>query len=142
MGQQPYWHEQCWLRLQSGYQVDFYGTNPSPTQVHTKIAELAQQHQVPSEIIGAVAYHESIGLFQYGSDGFVVHNIPECECLFNGGQGCTPLANPPPGLGMMQLTGLTATQDYDVGLLITDWQYNLCGRGRGAPFKVQHGAQL
>jgi len=110
----------CWLRAQYGTNTTLTGTNPPLAEIHAAIQQLAQQYNVPVEIIGAVCANESIGVYQWGSDGFVVHNIGECRDLFNG-----TLTNGPPGLGLMQLTGAAAQATGDIPRLITDWRFNL-----------------
>ena len=113
-----YSHSNCWLKYKSGYAGPFTGINPSTSEIFDAIRSLSVQYKVPIEIIGTVCYQESIGLYQYGADGFVVHNLTECKSFYNGAAGF------PPGLGLMQLTGATA-KGYDVNRLITDWRYNL-----------------
>lgn len=121
--QADYEHTDCWLEQNSGYAVDFTGTNPTLGDLKTEIESLSAKYQVPVEIIAAVAYQES-GLYQYGADGFVVHNLEECKQAFNGTNN-----NTPPGLGLMQLTGSTATSmaskmGVPIGQFISDWRCN------------------
>ena len=114
----------CWIERLSNYGVTFTGNNPSLTEIHDKIRSLSLTYNVPIEIIGAVAYQEST-LYQYGSDSFVVHNHVECSYCNDHGV-INPFGTvPPPGLGMMQLTGPTAAGTGNVPRLITDWQFNL-----------------
>jgi len=133
LGQSPQQHSaDCWLENHSGYGISLSGTNPSLGEIHDKIRSLSLTYNVPIEIIAAVAYHES-GLYQYGSDSFVIHNKTECRYCFNDPNhdeinppGTRPKGTaPPPGLGMMQLTGPTASGSSNVPRLITDWQFNL-----------------
>ena len=113
-----YSHSDCWLKYMSGYAGPFTGTNPSTAEIFDAIRSLSVQYKVPIEIIGAVCYQES-GLYQYGGDGFVVHNMTECVNDYYNRTGPKP-----PGLGLMQLTGDTAKK-FNVNLLITDWRDNL-----------------
>ncbi|HLZ15806.1 MAG TPA: hypothetical protein VKQ08_02155, partial [Cyclobacteriaceae bacterium] len=113
----------CWLYKLSGYGAGvgepvFQGVNPQLLDIKTEMITLASQYDVPIEIIAGVCFQES-ELYQYGSDGFLVHNLKECRCAFVGGN-CPP----PPGLGMMQLTGSTA-QGLNPNLLVADWRWNL-----------------
>ncbi|MDP2895843.1 MAG: choice-of-anchor Q domain-containing protein [bacterium] len=118
-GAQPnYWHSDCWLRVQSGYPVSFQGSNPALAEIHAEMRNLATEYNVPVEIIASVCYQES-GVYQYGGDGFLVHNLGECRKLYSGES-----SNAPPGLGLMQLTGDTAEQ-FDRNRLISDWKHNL-----------------
>lgn len=119
-----FYHTDCWLRVNSGYAGSYYGTNLSLDALKSAMQSLAVTYDVPIEIIAAVAYEES-GLYQYGSvDGFVVHNRNECCYAYSTGVINSCGTSPPPGLGLMQLTGATASP-YDKGRLVTDWQYNL-----------------
>lgn len=119
--QTPYDHPvDCWLRAQYGSNTTLTGTNPPLAEIHTASQQLAQQYNVPVEIIGSVCAQESGGVYQWGSDGFIVHNIGECQDLFNATQ-----TNGPPGLGLMMLTGATAQATGDIPRLITDWRFNL-----------------
>jgi hypothetical protein len=128
-------HENCWLSQNSGYSVKFYGANPSVADFQAEIRSLAVLYKVPVERIGAVCHQESVGAYQYDADGysgpghvgtgFVVHNISECEYCFTHGIINFSGSAQPPGLGLMQLTGGTATSTADVGRLITDWRFNL-----------------
>jgi hypothetical protein len=84
------------------------GKNPSMQELDAEIAKVSAAHNVPTEVIKAVAWRES-GCQQWRADGSFVHNKTDC------------------GLGMMQLTGATAKQ-FDVERLKDDWTYNLeCG---------------
>ena len=130
-GNKAYKHSpNCWLENASGYGITFFGTDPSISAIQTKMKELATTYQVPIEIIAAVAYDES-GMHQFGTDGFVVHNItPECPTANATGKISSKGGNPPPGLGMMQLTSTTATSlaaslNRPVSDFITYWQVNL-----------------
>ncbi|MHC4391122.1 MAG: hypothetical protein ACYS22_07360 [Planctomycetota bacterium] len=81
------------------------GKNPTPAELNQAIEELSMAHEVPTEIIKAVAFRES-GVQQWKSSGALVINEKDC------------------GLGMMQLTGATAEQ-FDVERLKAEWRYNL-----------------
>ncbi|MGE0713182.1 MAG: hypothetical protein AB7N76_35460 [Planctomycetota bacterium] len=84
------------------------GKNPSVEELAQEIAKVSAAHQVPTEVIKAIAWRES-NCQQWRADGSFVHNKTDC------------------GLGMMQLTGATAKQ-FDVEKLKDDWRYNLeCG---------------
>jgi hypothetical protein len=84
------------------------GENPTVEELDAEMARASATHQVPTEIIKAVAWQES-GCQQWRPDGSFVYNTSDC------------------GLGMMQLTGATAEQ-YDIDQLKDDWRYNLdCG---------------
>lgn len=111
-------HEKCWLEKRSGYNTTFRGTNPTAPELQAAIRALAARYEIPVEIIAGVCQQESSS-FQYGSDGFIVHNLDECTRLYEGS-----FNEAPPGLGLMQLTYVTA-QQFDVGRLISNWQYNL-----------------
>ncbi len=112
-----YVHSDCWLKYSSGYAGPFTGVNPTSAEIFGAIRALSVQYKVPVEIIGAVCFQES-GAYQYGADGFVVHNLTECRALYYGAAGA------PPGLGLMQLTGSTA-EAFNLNRLVTDWRYNL-----------------
>ncbi len=139
--QSPYNHPtDCWLLNQSGYVGPFTGSNPSLSDIKDEIATLSATYNVPCEIIAAVAYHESIGLYQFGSDNFVVHNKPECQSIFNGQS-----TNAPPGLGLMQLTGATATNpnfNCNANGLIIDWRCNLDAGVQVLKSKYEYAAGL
>ncbi len=119
----------CWLENKSPYRVstNFFGTQPSTTDIRSYMQTLAVQYTVPIEVIAVVCYKEST-LFQYnasaGSVGFLIHNQPECKTAYSNSS-----APVPPGLGLMQLTGATASDpslvNNDVLKQITDWRYNL-----------------
>jgi hypothetical protein len=84
------------------------GKNPTMPELSAEIARVSARHNVPTEIIKAVAHRES-GCQQWRADGTLVYNKTDC------------------GLGMMQLTGATAKQ-FDVERLKDEWKYNLdCG---------------
>lgn len=84
------------------------GKNPSVEEISNEIAKISAKHNVPTEIIKAIAWRES-GCQQWRADGTFVYNKTDC------------------GLGMFQLTGATARQ-FDVERLKDDWKYNLeCG---------------
>ncbi|RMG09323.1 MAG: hypothetical protein D6731_19960 [Planctomycetota bacterium] len=84
------------------------GRNPTLEDLDREIAALSAKHNVPTEVIKAIAWQES-GCQQWRADGSFVYNKTDC------------------GLGMMQLTGATARQ-FDVERLKDDWRYNLeCG---------------
>lgn len=84
------------------------GKNPTMPELNTAISKLSAEHNVPTEVIKAVAWQES-GCQQWRADGTFVVNKKDC------------------GFGMMQLTGATAKQ-FDVERLKDDWKYNLsCG---------------
>lgn len=125
-GQLNYNHPaDCWLLNRSNYGVPYTGSNPSLAQLKAQMQSLAATYNVPIEVIAAICYRESGGMYQYGGDSFLVHNITECIYAYNhngviNGNG----APAPPGLGLMQLTSTTATQ-FNPGELITDWRYNL-----------------
>ena len=127
LAQSAYRHSvDCWLEKKSSYGVSFTGTEAGLADIHNEIRRLSSLYKVPVEIVGVVAHQESIGLYHYGSDGFVVHNPTECRYAFSNG-GVISLAGgaPPPGLGLMQLTGATASGSGNIGRLITDWRFNL-----------------
>jgi hypothetical protein len=108
-------HSQCWLASQGQLNS---GTNPTDAEAKAQMQSLAAAWNIPFEVLAAIGYQES-GIRQFASDGYLLHNVAECQGLFNGN------ASPnPPGLGMMQLTGGTA-QSYNLTLLRTDWKYNL-----------------
>lgn len=121
-GAQPaYFHDDCWLRIHSGYAVTSYtGTNPAPAQLQEEMRVLAAEYDIPLEIMGGIVQQES-SAYQYGSDGFVVHNLFECRNIFSGVYSTN---SAPPGLGLMQLTGATA-RAYPLPPLIEDWRNNL-----------------
>ena len=84
------------------------GKNPTMPELAAEIARTSAKHNVPTEIIKAIAWRES-GCQQWKPDGSFVYNKTDC------------------GLGMFQLTGATARQ-FDVEKLKDDWKYNLeCG---------------
>ena len=70
------------------------GKNPSMKELDAEITKLSAEHNVPTEVIKAVAWQES-GCQQWRANGTFVYNKKDC------------------GLGMMQLTGATAKQ-FDV----------------------------
>ena len=84
------------------------GKNPSVEELGAEIARISAKHNVPTEIIKAIAWRES-GCQQWRADGSFVYNKTDC------------------GLGMFQLTGATAAQ-FDIERLKDEWTYNLeCG---------------
>lgn len=84
------------------------GKNPTVEELGAEIAKVSAKHNVPTEIIKAIAWRES-GCQQWRADGSFVYNKTDC------------------GLGMFQLTGATAAQ-FDLERLKDDWTYNLeCG---------------
>ncbi|MCR4315965.1 MAG: N-acetylmuramoyl-L-alanine amidase [Planctomycetes bacterium] len=89
------------------------GTNPTPAQLWTHMQQLGTQYNVPPEIIACVASQES-DCKQWDSNGDFVYNKTEWR-----NKNVTP-----PGLGMMQLTGSTATA-FDTDRLVTDVWYNI-----------------
>src|ERR1051326_7252476 len=93
----------CWLENKSGYGVALTGGSPSTSEILDEIRLLSTAYKVPVEIIAAICYRES-GLFQYGTDSFVVHNIAECKYCFAHGTLSSGGSSPPPGIGLMQLT--------------------------------------
>lgn len=135
------YHDNCWLRQDSGYGTNFYGVNPSTAALQSELRTWASYYQVPLEVAAAVCYQESVGAFQFDADGypgpfhsgsgFVVHNIAECQKAHLTGyinSGGTLI--PPPGLGLMQLTSQTAinlssAEGRGVGDLISDWHWNV-----------------
>ena len=129
-GQANYNHPaDCWLLNRSNYGVSFTGTNPTLTEVKAQMASFANTYRVPIEVIAAVCYQES-GLYQYGGDAFVVHNIGECQYAYAHGVINSGNGVPPPGLGLMQLTSQTARDlstaaGRPVSDLVTDWRWNL-----------------
>ncbi len=108
-------HSQCWLQQQGMLNQ---GANPTDAEIFNEAKALAVAYNIPYEVIVAIAYQES-GIRQFASDGYLLHNQAECSGLYNGASSPNP-----PGLGMMQLTGSTATS-YDLAQLRTDWTYNL-----------------
>lgn len=125
----------CWLENLSPYrpQTNFKGIQPSLSDLHSFMQTLALRYTVPVEVIAAVCFQES-QVMQYdapaGAEGFLIHNLNECRNAFHTGEidSGAHLA-PPPGLGLMQLTGATATDpsipNHDPVKDITDWRYNL-----------------
>ena len=67
------------------------GKNPPVEELSNEIARISAKHNVPTEIIKAIAWRES-GCQQWRADGTFVYNKTDC------------------GLGMFQLTGATAKQ--------------------------------
>ncbi|MBM3861756.1 MAG: hypothetical protein FJ395_19195 [Verrucomicrobia bacterium] len=119
-------HPDCWLEKKSGYSASFYGTQPPLADIQARMQKLAVQYNVPIEIVAAVCYQES-NLLQYDG-GFLKHNITECATAFHKGyisiNSKKEEVQPPPGLGLMQLTSTTA-KGFDENHLISDWATNL-----------------
>jgi hypothetical protein len=123
----------CWLLDVSPYaaQTNFRGVL-ALSDVQGYMQSLAQQYSVPVEVIAGVAFQES-GVRQWeilpnNAPGFLVHNLNECRTAFQTGE-ISPGLPPPPGLGLMQLTSITASDpsipNHDIIQQITNWRYNL-----------------
>ena len=123
----------CWLENLSPYrtQTDFRGTQPSVSDLHSFMQSLAVQYTIPIEIISGIVFQES-QVIQYdaapGAQGFLIHNLNECRQAFQTGFIDGSSLPPPPGLGLMQLTSITATDpsipNHDPVQQITNWRYN------------------
>ncbi len=123
----------CWLENKSSYrsQTNFRGTQPSLSDLHSYMQSLATQYTIPIEILAGIVFQES-QVMQYdaapGAQGFLIHNLNECRAAFQTGFIDGSSAPPPPGLGLMQLTSITATDpsipNHDPVQQITDWRYN------------------
>jgi hypothetical protein len=123
----------CWLLDISPYagQTNFRGVLDL-RDVQGYMQSLALQYTVPIEVIAGIAFQES-GVRQWeilpnNAPGFLVHNLNECRTAFQTGQ-ISPGLPPPPGLGLMQLTSITASDpsipNHDILQQITNWRYNL-----------------
>jgi hypothetical protein len=123
----------CWLLDVSPYaaQTNFRGML-ALSDVQGYMQSLALQYSVPIEVIAGIAFQES-GVRQWeilpnNAPGFLVHNLNECRTAFQTGE-ISPGLPPPPGLGLMQLTSLTASDpsipNHDILQQITNWRYNL-----------------
>jgi hypothetical protein len=125
---------ECWLENDSPYrtQTDFFGIEPSNSDVQSYMQSLALKYTIPVEVIAGICFQESQAL-QYdapdGLRGFLIHNLDECRYAFHNGAINPGGQTPPPGLGLMQLTSVTATDpsipNHDPLKDITDWRYNL-----------------
>lgn len=93
------------VALNSCFAVTRYpGSNPAAASIKAKLIAAGQKYRIPPHILFGMAYQES-GWRQYGSDGYT-------------------LVSSDGGIGIMQLTGSTASQ-FDVNRLAYDIDYNI-----------------
>lgn len=119
-------HTECWLQYKGWLNG---GTNPSVADVKAELQSLAAAQDMPWEILCALYYQES-GIRQFASDGKLLHNVAECKKNYQKYVlGWAVSAPTPPGLGMTQLTGGTASgvEPSPYTQIRTDWKANLAG---------------
>ena len=95
-----------WIQTQSpsGSNSAAGGTNPSPADIRAKLVAAGQKWHIPPHILFGMAWQES-SWRQFDDNGNTV-------------------VSPDGGIGIMQLTGATASQ-FDVNRLKTDIDYNI-----------------
>jgi hypothetical protein len=96
----------------TGYCPTARGVNPTKGTISALLSGAAVRHDLPSYVVKAVAYQES-GWQQFSPNG---------ELICNPDSGVAD--GLPGGIGIMQITGSTATA-YDINRLATDIAYNI-----------------
>jgi hypothetical protein len=96
----------------TGYCPTALGVNPTKGTISALLSDAAVRHDLPSYVVKAIAYQES-GWQQFSPSG---------ELICNPDPGVAD--GLPGGIGIMQITGSTATA-YDINRLATDIAYNI-----------------